>query len=199
VTDSIKPETIAAALGSFGPIENVRSNWPLIEGALDRHEISSLPTRIAAIATVAVETGRFAPIRERGGPAYFTKNYENRADLGNTQVGDGAKFYGRGYIQITGRSNYAEYGREIGVDLIANPDLALDPAIGAEVLALFFRTKNIPRLADARKWEAVRKRVNGGLNGWDRFSAYVETLEKALTIVPTATAAAAVVGGDVQT
>lgn len=192
MTDSIKPETISAVLGPFGPLENVRANWPLIESALETHGINSLATRIAAIATVAVETGRFSPVRERGGPAYFTKHYEGRADLGNNQQGDGAKFFGRGYIQITGRGNYSEYGREIGVDLIANPDLALDPAIGAEVLALFFRTKNIPRLADAMNWEAVRRRVNGGLEGWDRFSAYVGELSKALQLVEST------VGGDVQ-
>jgi predicted chitinase len=191
----IDPNTISEILGPFGPIENVRANWPLIESALERNEINSLATVIAAIATVAVETGRFSPIRERGGPAYFTKNYEGRVDLGNTQPGDGAKFFGRGYIQITGRGNYSEYGRGIGVDLVANPDLALDPAIGAQVLALFFRAKNIPRLADAGKWESVRRRVNGGLNGWDRFSAYVGELSKALQLAETSVAA---VGGDVQ-
>jgi Chitinase class I len=191
----IDPNTISEILGPFGPIENVRANWPLIESALERNEINSLATVIAAIATVAVETGRFSPIRERGGPAYFTKNYEGRADLGNTQPGDGAKFFGRGYIQITGRGNYSEYGRGIGVDLVANPDLALDPAIGAQVLALFFRAKNIPRLADAGKWESVRRRVNGGLNGWDRFSAYVGELSKALQLAETSVTA---VGGDVQ-
>jgi predicted chitinase len=190
--EPINPETISSVLGPFGPLENVRANWPLIESALETHGINSLGTRIAAIATVAVETGRFSPVRERGGPAYFTKHYEGRADLGNNQPGDGAKFFGRGYIQITGRGNYSEYGREIGVDLIANPDLALDPAIGAEVLALFFRTKNIPRLADASNWEAVRRRVNGGLEGWDRFSAYVGELSKALQLVEST------VGGDVQ-
>jgi predicted chitinase len=194
--DAINPETISAVLGPFGPIDNVRTNWPLIESALDRYEISSLSTRIAAIATIAVETGRFSPIRERGGPAYFTKNYEGRADLGNNEAGDGAKFFGRGYIQVTGRANYAEYGREIGVDLIADPDLALDPAIGAQVLALFFRAKNIPGLADAGKWESVRRRVNGGLNGWDRFTAYIDGLSK--TLVTVQAPAETVTRGDVQ-
>jgi len=190
--EPINPEMISAVLGPFGPLENVRANWPLIESALETRGINSLATKIAAIATVAVETGRFSPVRERGGPAYFTKHYEGRADLGNNQPGDGAKFFGRGYIQITGRGNYSEYGREIGVDLIADPDLALDPAIGAGVLALFFRTKNIPGLADASNWEAVRRRVNGGLEGWDRFSAYVGELSKALQLAETT------VGGDVQ-
>ena len=48
------------------------------------------------------------PISEYGDTAYFTRMYENRADLGNTQPGDGAKFHGRGYVQLTGRKNYSE-------------------------------------------------------------------------------------------
>lgn len=193
--DPIKPETISAVLGPFGPIENVRANWPLIEGALERIGLTEFPTKIAAIATVGVETGRFSPIRERGGPTYFSKLYEGRVDLGNTEVGDGARFYGRGYIQITGRANYRNYGRAIGIDLVATPDLALEPTAGAEILAIYFRDHKIAALAQAGNWEAVRRRVNGGLNGWDRFSAYVAELSK---ILPIAQAAAAAVGGDVQ-
>lgn len=53
--------------------------------------------------------------------------------LGNTQPGDGAKFIGRGYIQLTGRANYARYGGMAGQDLINNPKLLNDPTIAAEV------------------------------------------------------------------
>lgn len=183
MSEPIKAETISDVLGPYGHIENVRENWPLIFAALRKLSIDDTATQIATIATVGVETGRFAPIRERGGPAYFQKLYDGRADLGNVNAGDGAKFYGRGYVQITGRSNYTNYGREIGVDLVATPDRALEPGIGAEILALFFRDKRIPALAEAGKWETVRRRVNGGLNGWDRFSAYVAGLSKALTVV----------------
>lgn len=198
--DPIKPETISAVLGPFGPIENVRANWPHVERALDKYAIDSHPTRIAAAATIAVETGRFSPIRERGGPAYFLKLYEanphEAKNLGNCEPGDGAKFCGRGYIQITGRTNYTNYGRAIGVDLASNPDLALDPENAAHVLAIYFRDHKIGALAQAGNWEAVRRRVNGGLDGWDRFAAYVAELSK---ILPMAQAAAAGVIGDVQT
>ncbi len=182
--DPTQPELISKALGVYGPIENVRTNWPLIQTALEKETIDSISCRIAVIATVAVETGNFSPIKERGGPAYFTKMYEGRADLGNTEVGDGPKFRGRGYIQITGRLNYTNYGKAIGVDLVANPDLALDPAISAHVLALFFRQKNIPRLAELAKWESVRRRVNGGLNSWARFMEHVTALSLAMNTVP---------------
>jgi predicted chitinase len=53
--------------------------------------------------------------------------------LGNTQPGDGAKFIGRGYIQLTGRANYTRYGNMIGKDLLSNPELLSDPTIAAEV------------------------------------------------------------------
>lgn len=186
-----QPETISAALGAYGPLENVAANWPLIQAAIEKQGIDSIPCRIAAIATVAVETGTFTPVKERGGPAYFTKQYEGRADLGNTQPGDGALFRGRGYIQITGRANYTNYGHAIGVDLAANPDLALDPAIAAHVLALYFRQRNIFRLAEVARWESVRRRVNGGLNNWARFLEYVTSLSVALNTLPVSVASIA--------
>lgn len=179
MSEAIKSETISAVLGIYGPARNVDPNWPLIFAALTKESINDTATQIATIATVGVETGCFAPIKERGGPAYFTKLYEGRADLGNTEPGDGALFRGRGYIQITGRANYANYGRAIGVDLCEDPDRALDPAISAHILALFFRGKNIQRLAAGGQWEAIRRRINGGLNGWDRFIHYVDGLTRA--------------------
>lgn len=172
-------EKISEILGSKGPIENVRANCPLVEAALAKHEILTAPCAIAAIATIGVETGCFAPIKERGGPAYFTKLYENRADLGNTETGDGAKFRGRGFVQITGRRNYTSYGHAIGVDLVGNPDLALDPKVAAEILALYFRDNAIDKAAGTGAWELVRRRVNGGLNGWADFKRYVDELQAA--------------------
>jgi len=169
-------EKISAILGTRGPIENVRANWPLVEAALAKYGILTAPCAIAAIATIGVETGCFAPVKERGGPGYFAKLYDGRADLGNTQPGDGAKFRGRGFVQITGRLNYTKYGHAMGVDLAANPDLALDPKIAAGILALYFRDHAIDKSAGTNAWETVRRRVNGGLNGWGDFKRYVDGL-----------------------
>ena len=86
--EPINPETISAVLGPFGPLENVRANWPLIESAwLETRGINSLATKIAAIAIVAVETGRFSPVRERGGPAYFTKTLRRPRGPGEQSTG----------------------------------------------------------------------------------------------------------------
>jgi hypothetical protein len=180
----LSPELIAAILGPYGPVQNVRANWPLVEAALDRRGDYSPLSAVAAISTIAVETGTFCPIKERGGPTYLTNLYENRKDLGNTDPGDGAKFRGRGFIQITGRGNYEHFGSEIGQDLTANPDLALDPSVAADILALYFNERHIAYYADQQNWEMVRRRVNGGLTGWPRFIDAVTKLVTALNNPP---------------
>jgi hypothetical protein len=77
-------------------------------------------------ATVHHETDKkFAGIVEYGPDSYF-KKYDGRADLGNTQPGDGLRFKGRGFVQITGRANYTKYSTVLGVDLVKKPELALE-------------------------------------------------------------------------
>jgi predicted chitinase len=187
MTFPLDAAAISRILGPFGPLANVTANWPLVEAALDRREIYSPPTAVAAIATIGVECGNFYPVKERGGPAYLTDLYEGRADLGNCHVGDGVRYRGRGFVQITGRANYTHFGAELGRDLAANPDLALDPAIAAEVLALFFHERKIPQFAEAGQWEMVRRRVNGGMNAWPKFIGFVDGLLAALNNSPVST------------
>lgn len=94
------------------------------------------------LATAWHETAStMQPVNEYGGPAYFFRRYDlggaNPAiarALGNTQPGDGVKFHGRGYVQLTGRANYERAERELGVDLIKYPDMALQPAIAAAIM-----------------------------------------------------------------
>jgi len=94
------------------------------------------------LATAYHETAHtMMPIKEFGGPNYFFRMYDKAGQrpnvakrLGNTQPGDGARYFGRGYVQLTGRANYHDTGRKLGIDLEGNPDLALDPAVAAKVL-----------------------------------------------------------------
>jgi len=171
------------------PLRNVEEAWPRILYALRQQDIEGDLAEVAAAATIAVETARaFQPIHECGGDAYFTKHYEGREDLGNTEPGDGARFHGRGFSQLTGRANYLRYGGLIHVDLVAAPDKALDPDNAAEIFALFFRERGVERLADAHEWLQIRKRWNGvnhttGLpNGWDEFNACVVGLLEVLHV-----------------
>ena len=95
-----------------------------------------------ALATAWHETAHtLQPIKERGGDAYFFRRYDREGQhpaiarqLGNTQKGDGVKFCGRGFVQLTGRENYARASLECRADLLGNPDLAMRPDIAARIL-----------------------------------------------------------------
>jgi phage protein D len=67
-------------------------------------------------------------------------SYEGRSDLGNTQPGDGRRFIGRGYVQITGRLNYTKYSKLTGKDLVGNPELAASPEVALFTLVHGMRT-----------------------------------------------------------
>jgi predicted chitinase len=172
-------------------LETVAVNWPLIRDALIAEGFRDPATFLAAIATVYVEThigdNSFKPIREFGGHAYFTANYEHdrqtAAQLGNTRTGDGARYCGRGYIQITGRANYRRYGVVLGVPLEDEPDLALEASVAARILAAYFAGRGIPEQANTafasadQDWRPVRRAVNGGLLGYTEFLAVVRSLK----------------------
>ena len=174
---TISADSIAIILGC--PPDNVRTHWPALLEALEECGLADRASTIAALATIGTEVSSFEPINEFGGNAYFTKMYEGRKDLGNTQAGDGARYHGRGFIQLTGRANYRSYGQKLGVPLEANPELALDPSVSARILATYLRDRGLGTLAAKGDWEGVRRGVNGGLNGWDRFSSLVTQFERA--------------------
>lgn len=90
------------------------------------------------LATFKWETAHtFEPIDERGTDAYFNKRYGPKTKvgkmLGNTHEGDGAKFHGRGYVQLTGRANYARAKKLTGVDLITGPDRAKERDLAYQI------------------------------------------------------------------
>jgi hypothetical protein len=98
------------------------------------------------LATAHHETGRFRYMEEIASGAA----YEGRKDLGNTKAGDGKRFKGRGFVQLTGRANYQRTGDRLGVDLIETPDLACDPEIAAKIIwdGMIFGTFTGRRLTD---------------------------------------------------
>lgn len=105
---------------------------------LDATEGLPLQQRAYVLATARHEcAGTMQPIIERGARSYFDKYEPGTAigkTLGNVHPGDGYLYRGRGYVQLTGRLNYARASKEVGADLIANPDLALQPAIAANII-----------------------------------------------------------------
>jgi hypothetical protein len=174
----LTPEQIAAAVGAS--VADVKANWPAVAGARRKRGLATREVLVAAAATIGTEVGAgFKPIDEYGDRAYFTRMYEKRADLGNVKPGDGARYHGRGYIQLTGRANYRAYGKKLGLPLEAQPELAKRPEVAAAVLADYFAARGIGESAKSGDWQAVRRKVNGGLNGWPRFNAVVKKLAAA--------------------
>jgi len=91
--------------------------------------------------------------------------YANRMGNGNEDSGEGWKYRGRGFIQITGKENYFRLANDTDLDCLKNPDLLLEEA-NAMISALWFwNLKGLNALADKDDIVAVTKRINGGLNG----------------------------------
>ncbi len=138
------------------------------------------------LATVKIETAHtFLPITERGERAYFNK-YEWRKTLGNKETGDGYKYRGRGFSQITGRKNHQTFSDLLGIDLINKPEKALEPNVAFDILAIgmlrgLFTGKRLPDYINSVKtdYKGARKTVNG-TDKAEQIADYAEKFEKIL-------------------
>jgi len=102
-------------------------------------------------------------------------NFVYGGRMGNVNPGDGYRYRGRGYIQLTGRDAYREVGRIAGIDLENNPDLASEPEYAVRIACAFWTWKKLNPACDAGDFTGLTRRINGGINGLtDRF----EWLEK---------------------
>lgn len=132
------------------------------------------PQRLAAfLAQIGHESGSLRWVAEIWGPTAAQARYEGRADLGNTQPGDGFRYRGRGLIQTTGRHNYGELTRRLRArgwhcpDFEVYPDALLLPEWAVLSAADFWGRRGCNALADAGDFEALTRRINGGINGID--------------------------------
>ena len=171
--------SVLARLFPATPLANIAANLPALLQALAAANLADKAMLLMALATIRAETESFQPTSE-GQSAYNTSPnghpfdlYDHRKDLGNQGPPDGASFCGRGFVQLTGRANYTRYAREIGRDLVANPSLANQPAIAAELLARFLASREpaIRHALAANDLATARRLVNGGTHGLDRFTA----------------------------
>lgn len=108
--------------------------------------------------------------------------YEGRKDLGNTESGDGRKFKGRGYIQLTGRANYAKASAYFGVDFLEHPEWVAEPEWAAKISAWFF---TVFAKVDGLDITRATKRINGGLNGIKQRTEFYTRAQQFLNNVPT--------------
>lgn len=159
-----------------------------INQCLNHYEINT-PLRISHfIAQVAHESGSFVyneeiwsnPRLNAQGVAThgatWQLRYEGRADLGNTEVGDGYRFRGRGLIQLTGRHNYTKYGLSLGRDLTSgnNPDLVAQPELAVDAAGWYWNSRKLNAYADRDDILSITKRINGGTNGLEDRKAFLK-------------------------
>ncbi|MCA0176211.1 MAG: peptidase C1 [Proteobacteria bacterium] len=151
-----------------------RCTQPL-NAAMQAHGITT-PARVCAfLAQIGHESGELLWMREIWGPTAQQRRYEPvtslSKSLGNTQPGDGRRYMGRGPIQITGRANYARYGKLLGLDLEAQPQQAETPEVGFQIAALYWQRNGLNELADRvsdaddEAFTQITRRINGGTNG----------------------------------
>jgi putative chitinase len=93
--------------------------------------------------------------------------YSNRMGNRDEASGDGYRFRGRGCIQLTGYTNYFHAGKAVEVDFVMEPDLVATPKYAAMTAGWFWDTHNCNTLASQQNYEALTKKINGGLIGFD--------------------------------
>lgn len=162
--------------------------------ALDEFEINTALRMRHFLPQVLHESGGLRYVRElASGEAY-----EGRSDLGNTHAGDGPRFKGRAFMQITGRKNYTLCAAALRLDLLEHPEL-LEDAYNAWRASAWFWTVgaglnlskraleygvpagcNLNELADRDDFRGITLAINGGTNGYDDRLAYFKRAEEAL-------------------
>lgn len=157
---------------------SIARNLPYVCAALAAFDLTDADMIAVALGTIRAETEGFVPIAEL--PSHFNtlpgqaafSAYEKRSNLGNTQDGDGARFRGRGFVQLTGRANYEKYGKTLDIALADNPDAACAPEVAACLLAAYLAANRaaLNKALAKDDLKAARKVVNGGSHGLERFS-----------------------------
>ncbi len=158
---------------------------PVITHTTDSYGISTLLRRAHFIAQICHESAGFCTLVEFASG----RAYEGRADLGNTNAGDGVRYKGRGLIQLTGRNNYRKYGKLLGLDLEGEPELAATPVTALRIACEYWKQRHINHFCDNDDIIHVTRRVNGGLNGLAQRKIYLARAKQALSaedVVPVA-------------
>ena len=181
---------LVAEMFPFTPLSPLRRHLPAVLDGLRAFGLVDKPMALMALATIRAESEGFVPAEEAvsryntspDGHAFDL--YDRRRDLGNAGPPDGYRYRGRGFVQLTGRANYAHYGAALGLGprLLQEPDLALDAPIAGSLLAAFLCERRL-RIKEAlieADLPRARRLVNGGTHGLDRFVAAYRTGDRLL-------------------
>ncbi len=184
---------------AFGALNSAQVSGleSLLESMEAEQNISNLKQFAYMLATLKHETANtFRPITELGSVNYFNRYDPILADTaarrataranGNLARGDGYKYRGRGYVQITWKNNYKKLGDALGYDLVDLPDEALNPAIAYKIMSygmrkgIFTGKKLSDYLNDAGTDYVNARRIINGTDQAEKIAGYAEKFEKAL-------------------
>jgi putative chitinase len=138
---------------------------------LPTYSMDTINRMAAFLGQIAVESGELKYDKEL--PSKYNKKipsdpleptgtlYEGRLALGNKKPGDGPKFIGRGILQLTGRANYVNMSKKLGINLETNPELACDPVISTKIACEYFKERGLLELADRWDLDKITEKVNG--------------------------------------
>jgi putative chitinase len=150
---------------------------------LAKYEVNNFWRVSHFIAQAAHESASFRTLEEYASGAA----YEGRKDLGNVNAGDGVRYKGRGIFQLTGRANYRDMSKKLGLDLEGKPELAESPEVSVLTALEYWKSRNLNALADSNDIMAITKKINGGFNGLDDrrryFARCKEIIPKNISIV----------------
>jgi putative chitinase len=185
------PDLLRAAWGCSQEVAD-RFAEPLA-AACAAYGIDTNRRLVAFLAQVGHESGSGRHTSEVWGPTTAQLGYEGRADLGNTQPGDGSRYRGHGLVQITGRFNHARVRDRLrkrfpdAPDFEADPEALTQPKWACLSAADYWDDKGLNALADTDQFAAITKKINGGLNGHADRIARWERAKKALPLAPVET------------
>jgi predicted chitinase len=150
---------VKAAPKTYVPVTNSPFEISLRKAAIGARILGA--ELAAFLGQCAHESAKFTTTKEFADGS----KYEGRTDLGNIKPGDGPKYKGRGFIQITGRANYTQAAKDLGIDLVNHPEIAEKPDVAAKVSLWYWQKRVQPKISNFANTKAVTKKVNGGVNG----------------------------------
>jgi putative chitinase len=173
VAPPVTLDQLQAIMPGMSAANGHRYIQPLNRAMLE-FQITTPLRKAAFLAQIAVESGELRWFEElASGQAYdISENPRKARELGNLRPGDGRRYKGRGPIQLTGRANYREAGRELGLDLEGNPTRAASPDVGFRIAGWYWKKRRLNGLADRRNFSELTRRINAARKHYERRLAF---------------------------
>lgn len=163
------PQVAAIILPKKYQLDKLNAIMQALNATFDRYAINT-PLRMSHfLAQVLHESSAFHYSVEIWGNTKAQLGYDTRVDLGNTPEhdGDGYRYRGRGWIQVTGLANYKLVSQELGKDFVADPDLLATKPYDSLSAGWFWNRRKLNAYADLDDVLTITKKINGGFNGLD--------------------------------